>query len=485
MPLSDLTSAWRTAVAALPPAERALLLAEADALHGGDRDDRRRALSCWLALRDSLDPALPADRPRILALFTGFPPGIEDLAPLARRALATGGDSVRGAASVYLGRAEADEGRLGVAEDLFRTALAAERGTASEAEYFALSSLATLCLRGNREFEALVLTRQLHRFSERLGEETRIRYALMMLAGALLRLGEWALLGEVLEAIDRSIEGKPLPYERTVRFNTRIFAARRALALGDAAGAEAEVEAAAAAEARGQSLEAEGRTLLILRARCAEARGRLEEAERHLLAAKAARGPRPVLFLEVMGDLVRVRFGTGGESAGLEAARDLLRVLDEEGTAVHGTGLVLETASALARLLEARAGDTPEGRRAYEAAARAVLLRIHEVDRCLRDLPELSSIDPGDQRILRGSRARFVRDHRTLLEHVRDALAADGRVLEFPRQGDFLKVCAWCTRILGQGDAWVPVAHYLPIGPDLPVSHGICPPCAEEFARGG
>jgi len=478
---SEMGREWRARAAALPEAERDRLLKEADALYRGGRDDRRRALNCWLALRDSLDPARPADRPRVLALLIGVPPGIEDLVPLARRAEADGGDLLRSPASIHLGRVDADEGRLGAAEERFRAALALERGRGTEGEYFAASSLTTLCLRGNREFEALVLARRLLRLSEALGEETRIRFALMTIAGSLTRLGEWSLLGDALATIDRSLEGRDLAYERTVRFFTRHFSARHALALGDLPRAAAETGQAILAEGRGLSLEGEKRTLLLLRARCAEAGGKRDEALLHLEAARAAPGPRNVGTLEVLGDLARLRLEGGDAAGGMEAARDLLGLLEGEGTSVHGTGQVLDAAADLGAVLQGLAPDSPEAGRAWDAAARAVLLRIHEIDRCLRELPELSSLEPGDEEILRKNRVRFVREHRELLDRVRIALTEGGRLPVFPLHGPYLKVCAWCTRVLGEGGTWVPVAHYLPVGRGLPVTHGICPPCAGTF----
>lgn len=483
VPLSDIGPAWRSRIAALPAEDRERLLGEADALYRGDRDDRRRALSCWLALRESLDPARAADRPRLLALLIGVPPGIEDLVPLARRAEADGGEDLRSPASIFLGRVDADEGRLGAAEERFRSALARERGRGGEGEYFAASSLATLWHRGNREFEALVLSRRLLRLSERLGEETRIRFARMMVAGALANLGEWDLLAEAVGTIDRSLEGREPGHERTVRFYVRLFAARRALALGDLDLAAAETEAASAAELRGLSLEGERRTLLLLRARCAEAGGRPVEALRLVEEALGARGPRNVGALETLACLARLRFQGGDAAGGMAAARELLGLLEEDGTPVHGTGQVVEAAATLGRVLRSGAPGSAEAGRAWDAAARAVLQRIHEIDRCLRELPELSVIEPGDETILQRSRVRFVQEHRVLLDRVRVALSAGGRLPVFPREGPYLKVCAWCVRVLGEGAAWVPVAHFLPIGDGLPVTHGICPPCAERFGR--
>jgi hypothetical protein len=407
-PLAAMNATWRSWVAGLPSEDRARLIVEADGLYPGGRDDRRRALHCWLALRGSLDPRAPRDAPRVLAVLLGVPPGLEDLEAFARRAEEEGSPELRQAASIVLGRLEADRGRPGPAERRFRSVLTAVRGSGGRMEYLACSSLAGLCLRENREFEALVLSRRLLALGETAAEETRLRYAFLVLANALAGLGEWDLVDGHLAAIDRSLEGREPSYERTLRFFARALAARRAFAKGDPVRAAEETEKAAALQRTGTSLGGEERVLLLLRARVEEAAGRWTAAEALL---------------------------------------------------------------------------------AYDLAAAAVLLRVIEIGRCLRDLPELAAIEPEDERVLREARTRFLREHRTLLEHVKRRLLEDegrgGALLKgFLREGPYMRVCAWCRRVLGEGRVWVPVGHFLPLGPDLPVSHGICPSCVDGFRAG-
>ena len=487
-PLREMDAGWRSGLASLPGEERKRLAAEADPLFRGERDDRRRALHCWLALRGSLDPADPADAPRIQAVLLGVPPGLEDYEDLARRAEATGTGDLLLAATIARGRYEADRGETASAEARFRRALAAVRGTGTRLEFAACSSLGDLWRREDRTFESLVLSRRLADLAAATGEEGMVRYALVALGEALAALGEWRGLGETLSDFEKTLEGRPLPFERTLRFFALALSARRALATGDAALAESAVAEAQSVEAMGRSASGERRVLLLLGARIEEAAERWTRAEELLREAREAPGPRGAVTLGILLEIVRCRLREGGLPAALPAARELLDVVEREGAAVHGSGRVMAAANGLATLLGPRGEDSPEVRRALDAAAGAVLLRILEIERCQREIPELARVETRDRRILQAHHARSMDDHRVLLFAVRERIVAEGRLGGDPLAavrgtGPFIKVCAWCSRVHGRDDAWVPVGHLIPFGPDIPVTHGICPDCARTMLR--
>lgn len=487
-----MTPSWRAALAALPREERERFAAEADALHAsGSRQARVKAIEAWLALEADLDPSSARDAPRASSLLLGVPPGYADLRAFALRCEREGTVEVRRAATIHLGRAAADAGDLPGAEARFRSVLAAVRGGGGLLEFFACSSLASLFLRQGREYESLILSRRLVSMAGAppLDEPTRVRYALLCLAESLERLGEWTLLREALGALDRSLAGVPPGQERTVRIFALFAEARAALAEGDPGAAERALDAAGAAVRGGTSVASEERALAALRGRAAMARARWEEGAAHLERALAVRAPSRAGVLAVLAHLVRCRARLGGPAAALRAAGALLEVLEEEGTRAHGSGDVLAAVSLALEDLGTEAADSAERAGLLRAGAGAALLRVLEIDRCVRELPEIAAAEPGDERLLREHRARFWRSHDELLGRVRTLIAEERRAGRLPlarlRRGDGpLRACAWCVRLLAPDGEWIPVAHLLPRGLDFPVTHGICPRCAGEHFPG-
>jgi hypothetical protein len=121
--------------------------------------------------------------------------------------------------------------------------------------------------------------------------------------------------------------------------------------------------------------------------------------------------------------------------------------------------------------------------------AGATLLRVLEIDRCVREIPEIAAPGPEDERLLREHRARFWKGHGDLMERVRTLIGEEHRAGRRPlarlhREGGPLRACAWCVRLQAPDGEWIPVAHLLPRALDFPVTHGICRPCAAEHFPG-
>jgi hypothetical protein len=48
---------------------------------------------------------------------------------------------------------------------------------------------------------------------------------------------------------------------------------------------------------------------------------------------------------------------------------------------------------------------------------------------------------------------------------------------------DHLRVCAWCTRILGPDQAWHPTRGLLNLFSPNRLTHGLCPECMAQFFK--
>ncbi len=114
--------------------------------------------------------------------------------------------------------------------------------------------------------------------------------------------------------------------------------------------------------------------------------------------------------------------------------------------------------------------SSPVTKEAWDLAGHALIVRVAEIDACMRSLPEY--------------RTRFRERHQQLFREVAssgpwppvDAAVVDGQGLVI--------ACAWCTRVRAADGHWVPIRQYLPQeGERFTLSHGICALCWERSAR--
>jgi hypothetical protein len=150
--------------------------------------------------------------------------------------------------------------------------------------------------------------------------------------------------------------------------------------------------------------------------------------------------------------------------------------------ATDGVAARLRYALLLAEVADKECGSLDLAKRAYESAAAAVLLRTAEIDRAMREIPELAGDHDDDAKALAEFRRRFQEEQERVLEAVAPLLIgniASGQMPLWTRDSlrDAIGVCAWCLRVRLLDGTMLPVGHFLPSDPALRVSHGICPPC--------
>ncbi|MDH3592734.1 MAG: hypothetical protein OER88_12690, partial [Planctomycetota bacterium] len=110
---------------------------------------------------------------------------------------------------IQRGREAAQADRLHDAERCFLDALDASRGTFTEAELLACSSLVTLYSRENREFEALLMARRLDPIAVRRGELWHIAHARGAVCSALVGMQDWVRVKTALRGLEEVVAAVP------------------------------------------------------------------------------------------------------------------------------------------------------------------------------------------------------------------------------------------------------------------------------------
>ncbi len=391
------------------------------------------------------------------------------------------------------GQFATQRGDLEEAEAAYRSVLARTRGGGRKAERAACANLARLCLDERREFEALALARRAATLMAAAGAARGLALSRLYVGTVLRLLRDWERFRVALDGVEEMVPR--LTGGARTRVVISLHGGRAGLAIEDGRYAEAERDLDAIERLNVEGAPA-GRTLSDrrqvphFRAEVRLRLGRPEEALRLLDLAETLGPTHDRTGLEVRLCRVRCFLATGERDAALLASRTLLDALERSttarGPARAGAGLRLELASGLSRALAATVGDAPETERAHDLGAAAAIERIAELDRWVRDVPEMAAATPEDFAILEDHRRRSRGEQEAMLRAVARLLEPAVREGRAPHPvlagcGDLVCVCAWCQRVAAQGQAWLAIQEFLPLDGPLRVTHGMCPDCRARF----
>ena len=382
----------------------------------------------------------------------------------------------------------ARRGRYEEAESLFRAALAETAGTGSETETRACLNLGTLYGILGRCLEALLLYRHGLAIVQAQGLGLPSIIYLANIGGIYVQLGLHGRLPRVLARIERILltlpEGESAAGERYAAWQRYEVAAWE----GDALGARRALD----------HIRREFGGDEDPRVRCAvreieshelAQQGYLEEAIERLDAALQ----QPELTTASHLDLLcqkALRLEEGGLRAeGADVAAKALDLLERDADSEALNEETIKVGKVLARLLSG-AGGHEEARRAYDLVAAAILRRLHQLDACVHDLPDLGILDAADRAWIGDLRRDFEVEQDELRSRVLRLLEEARRRGGSPLHGldggdELVRICAWCGMVRSHQGRWVPMRQYLPEDEHLRVTHTICPACDESLGAGG
>lgn len=374
-------------------------------------------------------------------------------------------------------------GHLADAERLFRAVLGATRGTGGVEARAAIVNLARLCANDGREFEGLALAHAAASLAEQAGDSWDLARARLQLATALHAVEDYARIPAVLDQVDAALDALDEPHAARLRLSLALQRARLAAYLGEVETARASLEQAHAASMAVTGRPATDRIVWLVNVVALNVAGRYDEAEAWLDRAPAAEGVvrRELEFAEQRACCL---LGLRPETDGLAAADALLAGLRAAPDGTVGCAWRLRAAIAIGSRLAELVGPSPVTRAAWDLAGHALLVRVLEIDTCMRTLPEVSTAGAEVFALLSEYRDRFRDRHQRLLREVAasrpwppvDAALIDARNL--------VVACAWCTRVRAADGHWVPIRQFLPQeGERFTLSHGICVVCWEQSAR--
>ncbi|MFO0934005.1 MAG: hypothetical protein U1E39_15060 [Planctomycetota bacterium] len=485
--------AWRSAAAALPPADLERLAEGIDALARLDAPSRAFAVEAYLGVPETLDPRRPGavERWRFLFDRTGANPRLE--APL-RRALELGlppGELTWTAKAVLAQRLDVD-GRGDEAEALLREVLVAARSSGTRVERGALANLVWMCLNRGREAEALVLARYTLGRMVAAGDAWGEAILLDQLAHLYGWGHAWDEVRKVVEALgDLEPRADPGWRAKVAVMRERHLAriAHASGAIDDALAALDRAEAGVERAVEPGVLRGIGRT----RVRMLLDAGRVEEAGRRLADLTAT--PAGERVEEVVLH-ARVAVASAPPGPARRAVELALAMLALRGPGAASPGVRVRTATELAPSLRTRADLADLVVRVYDVAAGAVVERLAELETFVRDTPEVARPTASDLRLLDAMRVRFLSEHaelgRALVRlHAASGPGATDALARLHDAGTgFVCVCAWCQRVRTRDGGWLPVQQFLPLAPRGPfeVTHGMCDACYRSLdadAEGG
>lgn len=489
VPLSALDRSWENSLGTAPGDLAERVLCDADALRrSGNADDSWRALAAYRALIGRLAAMAPADVERVEWVSREDPSRDATTRTVADLAASHGTPDGKLDGERLIAECELRDDRIDDAERRLRRLLARTRGRGDRIEMEICHALSLTFSVARREIETLVTARHAFDVASRIPSVHPVYLANTgtALVDAYWSIGDVARSLAQLERLEAVAARLSEPDATRLRRSIHDRRFDVALSEGDVAAAERHLERAEAEKAR--DLKTPGfdpNALFWSRPRLLLERGRYEEVA-DWLARQAVTGdaqlPKSIGWAQV--DLtVRLKTGrTEGLAPRVEA--HLAQLEDGVRNGRVGTGTRLRYARNLGRSLLVEGAHPDLAARAFRAAADAAFDRIFEIERCVRDLPELSSAPPEDLAALAEYRARFVDGHREVLLSLRDLLAETARRHALPawaRGGDghLVSVCAWCRSVRDADGRWLPLGHFFSSTTDLPVTHGICEPCAK------
>ena len=388
-------------------------------------------------------------------------------------------------ADAALRRGEAHEiaGALAAAEAEYRAVLAATRGSGSATERAVSVNLARLCANDGREFEALALAHAAAALARRANHPWDLARAHLQLATALHGIEDYARIPAVLDQVAAIIATLDDAHATRMRLSLALQRARLAASLGDVDLARAALNETHAASVAATGKPATDRIVWLVTVVALNVAGRYGEAEPWLDKAPPAEGVVR-RELECAEQRARCLLGLRPETDGLAAAEVFLAGLRDAPEGTVGCAWRLRAAIAIGSRMVELVPSSPSTKVAWDLAGHALIVRVAEIDACMRSLPEVAAAGTEVFDLLTEYRLRFRERHQQLLREVAssgpwppvDAAVVDGQGLVI--------ACAWCTRVRAADGHWVPIRQYLPQeGERFTLSHGICALCWERSAR--
>ena len=392
------------------------------------------------------------------------------------------------------GQAATDSGDAEQGEACFLALLERSRGSGRRIERQAAVALAKLFAHQRRGFEALAFARLAANLARKAGHAFDLCVARSRICMALQVLEDGERLGRALDELERGLDDVPGDATRPLRFMALALRVEAALEVDDLAGARKAMEGIRALAGPDGPPVGDPRLHLHLEAEIAARSGDIAAALGKV--AEARRLPSLLPTSELPLALLEARLLA--ERGDLETARlalhELLDRLDDElDPDPFGTSQRIRWSMQVGRLLQERCADPEGARRAFDLAAGWVVRRIVEIDRGIREMPELSAIAAEDLKTLTDHRNRFLRDQGEIIDRVASLFGGDapppGLVHgETEKEKGYFHACAWCRRVKTAEDRWLPIGEFLPDDRHLRISHGICEDCRArwmERAAGG
>ena len=440
---------------------QAALLEEADGLRarGGDGNSWR-SLTVYRALVGRFGAACAADLDRATWMCLEDPSADDVTRRFAELALRHPDPAERLLAETVLADCDLRAHDDPSAEARLRRILPRARGRGDvETELRVCQALANVFGSQRREIEALVLVRRVLVIveSDPTLHPVYEASALAALADAYRSLVDLPRMALVLARMERLAARLTEPDAGRFRGTHRVLSCDLALRGGDPAAARRHLEAAREEAARdpgtaGHSASGEA----ILASRIALAEDDVEAAAAIVRTRKRPRVGGPTMDLAWAIAAVDVAARRGRRAEAESHAHAAFSILDGEGRAGRiGTGTRLRLAEDLATALSREGVEGELAARAWRAAADAALDRLFELDRCARELPELSAALPDDRAALAEYRERFVRGHQRVLSSLREILA-DSAPAEPSPPGPARRRAAWRRSARGAGACATP-----------------------------
>lgn len=386
------------------------------------------------------------------------------------------------AATLQRGESHERAGELAAAEADYRAVLAATRGSGDALERAANVDLARLCASDGREFEALALSDAAAQLAERAHHPWDLARARLQYATALHGIEDYARVPVVLGQIAAAVAGFDEGHAWRLRLSLSLQRARLAAYLGDVDAARLALDQASEASIASTGAPVPARIVWLVNVVALNTAGRCAEAEPWLDKAPPSEG---VIRreLEYAEHKARCLLGLRPESDGVAAAAAFLDALEGAPAGTVGSAWRLRAALDIGRRLTELVGPVPVTKQAWDVAGHALIVRVLEIDACLRTLPELASAGPVVFDLLTEYRARFRERHQQLLREVAASRPWPPIDLGLVDAKGLVIACAWCTRVRTADGQWTPIRQFLPQDEgQFKLSHGICAGCWERLA---
>ncbi|MDJ0975523.1 MAG: hypothetical protein QNJ98_13765 [Planctomycetota bacterium] len=476
-PGQSFDDAWTERVLALDTADREQLLSEADALRGASRDLVAPAFACYRALGADLDPESERDAPRLLWLLRNAREPDPLVGAVAERA--TGGPEggvLQAQARLTLALFTRLQGDWGTATDELVALRRDVEGWGDLTEGLVLSNLGVCLLQAGRAVESLFLLVRAAKVLETVDAQRPLFMSRHLIAIVLSQFEDWERFDKLIVDLEEQLAALPPAERKELQFPFLLVLA-------------------------GTSLDRE---------RYQPCLDLLEEIEAgYPERVDWVRTIRPFALVGVgraqdARDALATLEPQSATSFYPEAARALCAIaLDPERPAHRRVAAALDRLDdpalesgpnrsamqlRIARRLEARVELGDLAKRAYDAAAAALLARIQEVETFYRDGSAIYDLNGTERRVLGDLRQRMVERRGAFRESVtrlllRSLHADDSVLTAYLDDDDRIGLCAWCGRVRHRDGTWIPVGAFVPDDPLLGLSHGICDACAEDELR--